>query len=168
MDNIILLKEYHGTRVQYIVDGYNVIHASDAFGLGSLRDRRERFLRFIESRGPGASGAHHVTVVFDGREDASSPKWPGPTSVVFSRGRDADGVIKDRVDGLGNPREAMVVTDDRAIQRWVRAAGARVMSCAEFLAAGDPSGHRPLRVSSLSSAETDSINEELRKLWKLK
>lgn len=154
--------------MRYIVDGYNALHASDAFGRGSLRDRRERLLRFIESWGPQAARSHHVTVVFDGREDASSPSWPGPTTVVFSRGRDADGVIKDRVDGLADPGETVVVTDDRAIQRWVRAAGARVMSCLEFLSSMEPSARRPRRAAALSAAEAESINDELRRVWKLK
>ena len=88
--------------------------------------------------------------------------------MVFSRGRDADGVIKDRVDSLDNPRETVVVTDDRAIQRWVRAAGARVLGCSEFLSSMEPSTRRPRRAAALSAAETESINDELRQVWKLK
>jgi predicted RNA-binding protein with PIN domain len=150
----------------YFVDGYNVIRRNDAFAGGALRDQRERLLRFIESRRPQGASSNPVTVVFDGREDASSPAWGGPTRVVFSRGKDADGVIKDMVDRLSNPRDAAVVTDDRAIQRWVRAAGAKIVSCDEFLSAGAASSRR--RVTRITAQDAEAINEELRDVWKLK
>jgi predicted RNA-binding protein with PIN domain len=152
--------------MHYFVDGYNVIRSGDAFAGGALRDRRERLLRFIEDRHPQGSANNGVTVVFDGRADVSSPAWGGSVRVVFSHGRDADTVIKQRIDELGNPSEAVVVTDDRAIQRWVRAAGARVMATAAFLAAG-AAARRPARGGAISPSEAASINEELKKLWKL-
>jgi predicted RNA-binding protein with PIN domain len=151
--------------MRYFVDGYNVIRSADAFSAGTLRDQRERLLRFIEDRRPQGSAANAVTVVFDGREDVSSPRWPGPTKVIFSPGKDADGVLKAAVDALANPRDAAVVTDDRAIQRWVRAAGARVVSCADFLAAGASPGRR--RAPGLLPSEAEAINQELKHLWKL-
>jgi predicted RNA-binding protein with PIN domain len=119
----------------FFIDGYNLMRATELFDGGALRDQRERLLRFIEEKRPQGA-AHEVTVVFDGRSDVSSPAWPGPTRVLFSPGKDADTMIKDRVDHAGNPREAVVVTNDRAIQRWVRGVGARVMSCEEFLQIG--------------------------------
>jgi predicted RNA-binding protein with PIN domain len=152
--------------VHYFIDGYNLIRCDDALGAGSLRDQRERLLRFIEDRHPQGGAGHRVTVVFDGREDVSSPAWRGTAQAVFSSGRDADTVIKERVDALSNPREAVVVTNDRAIQRWVSAAGARVMSCESFLAAGASAPRR--RPAGLLPSETEAINEELKRLWKLK
>ena len=155
-------------RVRYFVDGYNVIRSADAFAGGTLRDQRERLLRFIEDKRPQGAAGNRVTVVFDGRADVSSPAWGGATQVVFSHGRDADAVIKERVDDLANPAEAMVVTNDRAIQRWVRQAGARILSCAVFIAAGGnrPTPGRP--AGSLLPSQKDAINEELARLWKLK
>lgn len=153
--------------MNFFVDGYNVIRWGDAFAGGTLRDQRERLLRFIETRRPQGASSNAVTVVFDGRSDVSSPAWTGPTRVIFSHGKDADGVIKARVDDLANPSEAVVVTDDREIQRWVRAAGAKVLSCEAFLAAG-ASSPRLRRSPALSAAESDAINEELTRLWKLK
>jgi predicted RNA-binding protein with PIN domain len=152
--------------MHYFVDGYNVIRCSDAFEGGSLRDQRERLLRFIESRRPEGASSNRVTVVFDGKVDVSSPIWPGSTKVIFSPGKDADGVIKAQIDRLSNPSESVVVTNDRAIQRWVRAAGANILSCEAFLAAGAP-GRNVRRVSMLPS-EAEAINEELKKIWKLK
>lgn len=150
----------------YIVDGYNIIRQSDVLATGSLRDQREKLLRFIEERRPQGSPSHPVTVVFDGRADVSSPRWPGSTRVLFSPGKDADRIIKDLVDDAARPRDAVVVTDDREIQRWVRAAGAKILGAREFLAAGTP---RPRRsAGGLTASDVDEINEEFRALWKLK
>lgn len=154
--------------MRYFVDGYNLLMSADVFNGGSLRDRRERLLRFIEDRRPQGGASHGVTVVFDGREDVSSPRWMGPTRVIFSHGRNADAVIKESVDALANPREATVVTDDRAIRRWVRAVGAKVVSCADFLSAASPGRPRAGGTGGMLPSEADAINEELKNLWKLK
>ncbi len=151
----------------YIVDGYNVICQSEDLSAGALRDRREKLLRFIEDRRPQGSASHRVTVVFDGRLDVSSPGWPGPTRVIFSPGKDADKVIKDLVDDLANPRDAVVVTDDRAIQRWVRGVGARILSVRDFLAAGADAPKRP-SAGRISSEDVNAITRELWGLWKPK
>lgn len=151
----------------YFVDGYNVIYQSETLSLGSLRDRREKLLRFIEERHPQGRASHAVTVVFDGREDVSSPPWPGPTRVMFSPGKDADQVIKNLVDDLTNPRDAVVVTDDRAIQRWVRGVGARIVGARAFLLAGTVRT-TPRLAGGLARDDVDEINRELWNLWKQK
>lgn len=151
----------------YFVDGYNVICQSEFLSTGALRDRREKLIRFIEDRRPQGSATHRVTVVFDGRSDVSSPRWDGPTQVVFSHGKDADRVIKDLVDACSNPREAVVVTDDRAIQRWVRGVGAKIVGVRDFLSAG--AGPARKRVSqSIDPAQQETITRELWGLWKPK
>lgn len=151
----------------YIVDGYNVIFQSESLSSGALMDRREKLLRFIEDRRPQGSASHAVTVVFDGQTDVSSPRWGGSTRVIFSHGKDADKVIKDLVDDLSNPRDAVVVTDDRAIQRWVRGVGARILGVREFLSAG-ASAPTPRSAGRLNPDDMDAINRELWDLWKLK
>lgn len=76
-------------------------------------------------------------------------------------------MIKDFVDESGNPRETVVVTDDRDIQRWVRGVGARVVGVKSFLSAGaDAPRGRPH--GALHPADAETINEELKHLWKLK
>lgn len=151
----------------YFVDGYNVIYQSDILSSGTLRDRREKLLRFIEDRRPQGSATHAVTVVFDGRADVSSPRWEGPTRVVFSHGKDADKVIKDLVDDLSHPRDAVVVTDDRAIQRWVRGVGARILGAQEFLSAGLISAKSRL-AARLDRSAAEAITREMWNLWKQK
>lgn len=158
---------YHVAMAHYFVDGYNVIGQSEFLSTGALRDRREKLVRFIEDRRPQGSATHQVTVVFDGRSDVSSPRWDGPTRVVFSHGKDADQVIKNLVDACSNPREAVVVTDDRAIQRWVRGVGAKILGVRDFLSAG--AGPTRTRSSpSIDPADRETITRELWGLWKPK
>jgi predicted RNA-binding protein with PIN domain len=152
--------------MHYIIDGYNVIRTVDWLAVGPLRDQRDRLLRYIEEKRPQGSASHRVTVVFDGQPDVTSPPWPGPTQVRFSPGPDADKIIKDLVDGSGNPRDTVVVTDDKAIRRWVRGTGARVLSCTDFIAAA-AAPLPPRRAETLDPADADAINEEMKDLWKL-
>ena len=151
--------------MHYFLDGYNVIRSTDWLAAGPLRDQRDRLLRFIETKRPQGSPSNRVTVVFDGRVDVSSPRHAGETEVLFSQGPDADALIKRRVDELSNPREAVVVTDDQAIRKWVRGVGARVMSCGDFLRAGAEPRRRggPVGVDPETARE---INEDLPDSWK--
>lgn len=162
----------------YFVDGYNVIRNSEWLSQGALREQRDRLLRFIEEKRP--HGRNSVTVVFDGRSDVSSPPHAGEAQVLFSVGRDADDrasrkcrggtaddVIKQRVDDLSNPRAAVIVTDDRAIQKWVRGVGARILACAEFLKAGENSPVPRRRPSRIEPEAAREITEELRRVWKI-
>jgi predicted RNA-binding protein with PIN domain len=154
--------------LHYFVDGYNLIRAADWLSAGPLRGQRDRLLKFIEEKRP--QGNNRVTVVFDGREDVTSPPHGGPTQVLFSSGGDADALLKRRVDELSNPRAAVVVTDDRAIQKWVRGVGARIMACGAFLKAGSRAAPAQARgdVDRPEAEVAEEINEELKKLWKLK
>lgn len=152
----------------YFIDGYNVIRGTDSFSGGTLRDQRDKLIRFIEEKKPQGSERNRVTLVFDGRSDVSAPRDVTSIQVIYSHGEEADDVIKKRVDELSNPREAVVVTDDRAIQRWVRGVGAKIMSCAAFLAAGTPTEKPQKRGRALDPETVDDINEEFKNIWKLK
>ncbi len=151
--------------LHYFIDGYNLIWAVENFGGGKLQDQREKLLKFLEAARPAGSAVNQVTVVFDGQEDVDSPPWRGSVKVIFSKGEDADAVIKRSVDAMANGRNAVVVTDDRDIQKWVRASKAKVLSCKEFLrealrkSGGNAKPHQTVRIN------TEAINEEFRKLW---
>lgn len=153
--------------LRYFVDGYNVIRSVDWLSQGALRDQRNRLIRFIEEKRPQGSANNQVTVVFDGRADVSSPPVASWVRVVFADG-EADGVIKDRVDNLAQPRSAVVVTNDRAIQKWVRGVGAKIMSCEAFLSAGTKGSQTRPSGGGLDAEAAQDINEELKRLWKLK
>ncbi|MBK8575711.1 MAG: hypothetical protein IPN90_08545 [Elusimicrobia bacterium] len=52
---VALLLAYDSPMAHYFVDGYNVIYQSEALLSGTLRDRREKLIRFIEDRRPQGS-----------------------------------------------------------------------------------------------------------------
>lgn len=150
--------------VLYLIDAYNVIRSDERMSEGTLQQQRERLLRFIEERRPG--GNNEVVVVFDGKPGRDWNGWRGPTRIVFSEDRDADSEIKERVDGMKNPAAAVVVTNDRAIEKWVRGAGARVVSCGEFLRSGARAARNPSSGKPDVAAQ-EEINRHMKKIWKL-
>ena len=151
--------------LHYFIDAYNVIRSDARMDAGRLQEQRERLLRFVEERRP--CGNNPATVVFDGKPGRDWNGWRGPTQIVFSEERDADTEIKERVDAMRNPAAAVVVTNDRAIQLWVRGAGARVISCSDFLRAGASAA--PRRASGKPDAATAAeINEQMKRIWKIK
>jgi len=150
--------------LQYFIDAYNVIRSNDAMSAGPLQAQRERLLRFIDEKRP--CGNNEAIVVFDGKSGRDWNGWPGATRVIFSLERDADTEIKERVDAMSNRASAVVVTNDRAIQKWVSGAGARVMSCADFLRAGIKTG-RPAGSGKPDAATAAEINEQMKRIWKI-
>jgi len=153
--------------LHYFIDGYNLLWSSERFGGGPLRSQRERLLQFLEDVRPGGSARNLVTVVFDGQEDVDSPTWKGSVQVVYSRGKDADAVIKRNVDNLANPRVAVVVTDDRDIRKWVRGTKAKVLSCAEFLKGGVKKSGPRAGNPRVDAADARDINAEMKDIWKI-
>lgn len=152
----------------FVVDGYNLIWSTERFGQGTLQDQREKLLKYLERAWPAGSARNSITVVFDGQDDVDGPPWRGPVKVLFSRTGDGDALIKRTVDEAGNPRDIIVVSDDRAIQKWVRASGAKISSCADFLSqAGAPKKSASRIQSKPTPDNVDRINEELRRIWKL-
>jgi predicted RNA-binding protein with PIN domain len=150
--------------LHYLIDGYNLIKSVGWLSAGRLQEQRERLLRFIEERSP--CGRNRATIVFDGKPGRDWNGWRGPTGVVFSEERDADTEIKERVDAMSNPSQAVVVTDDRAIQKWVRGGGAKIIGCGDFLRAGAPTpGARA--PEKPGADEQRRITEDLRRIWKI-
>jgi predicted RNA-binding protein with PIN domain len=114
----------------YLVDGYNLLHASDdmrkivdAFGMDRARIELLKGLGEFSRR----SDADCV-VVFDGiARMNSSPKG---VRVVSSGNRSADEVIREQVRAMG--RKLVVVTDDLEIIATARTNMATVVSSREF------------------------------------
>lgn len=145
----------------YYIDGYNLLWSTDQFGSGSLRAQREKLLLFLEKV------PLSIVVIFDGRDHVSSPPWMGKVQVLFSSSAGADSMMKSLIDQIENPRSAIVVSNDRAIQHWVRGARAKVMECSDFLQGvlKKPLARRgPGKLDAASAAD---INEEMKKIWKL-
>lgn len=160
--------------LRFIIDGYNLIWSPASLKTsyagqareGSLQAQRERLLKFLEETKP--AGKNKMTVVFDGKENVDSPPWKGTVQVMFSRGGDADGLIKQLIDDMKNASNAVVVSDDKSIQKWVRAAKAKTLSCADFLTMGYRGGPSKSGPSSKPSPDQAiRMNEEFKRIWKI-
>lgn len=153
--------------LHYLIDGYNLIWSAENFGGGKLQNQRERLLKFLEQTQPAGSSHNQVTVVFDGQEDVDSPPWRGTVRVIFSRGENADSVIKRTVDAMSNPSNTIVITDDRDIQRWVKSSKAKVMGCKEFLKSATKQTRQGAAGRKIDPETAHNINEEFKKLWEI-
>lgn len=120
-----------------IVDGNNLIHSDreNLFG-----DRRTKFgstrwglARLLDEL--VGELAQKVTVVFDGTAGESDEAFrTSELQVVFSPAEaTADSVIERMVAQAPNPGAILVVSSDRGERDTVGAAGARIMSCGNFI-----------------------------------
>lgn len=158
-----------------IIDGYNVIKQVAEFADLAIDAGRERLIRAIETRQPHGSSRNAVTVVFDGKPGKVSAPLSATVRVLFSYEQSADDQIKALAADALHPREVVVVTNDREIQRHVRASGAAVWSVSEFMskmktvAAGGPAALTPSGETAgrkgLSKVLEHKINSELNRLW---
>ncbi len=131
--------------IRIIVDGYNFIGSEKGLR-GDIEGRREELIgRLAHYR---AVKGYAVTVVFDGWQSGWSSEHGENRQgieVVFSRhGEKADEVIVRMAEELGSA--SLVVSSDREVARFVRAAGGTAVSSGEFgarlaqVGVGDPEG----------------------------
>jgi len=129
---------------------------------------------------------NQVTVVFDGHPDHFGWKGTVPLSsrgqspldirVIFSDGCSADDQIKLMVEEDRDPKNCVVVSNDKDIFIYARSLGARVMSVEAFTGKGTvPFNSRGQSPSNYKRQETggkyislirqEKINKELSGIW---
>lgn len=156
--------------LHFILDGYNIIKNSDALAELPLEAGRRKLIAILETRRPQGSVHNTVTVVFDGQAGVGPFPHPGPVKVVFSCGQSADEKIKQMVGHAGARKSTVVVTDDRAIQYYVRSLGAGVLSVQDFWHDRvDPQstpGSAPRNPEKrISRVQEMRITDELSRIW---
>ncbi len=156
--------------VHYIVDGYNAIRRFEAFDAARLAESRRRLCAYLEGRRPHGSVRNKVTVVFDGSSRVGGGREPWPFDVFYSIGETADDVILKCVRAARQPRNCVVVTDDKGLAFIVKKSGAAVMTVAHFLGAGPKGAARRVRAgvadkASLNIVAREKITQELSCLW---
>jgi len=135
-----------------------------------FRDARAAFISYLEIHGLKGSQRNRLIVVFDGKEDVFSPRIDCSFEVIFTRGESADEKIKEIVAASSQPKNMIVVTDDKGIISFVRQLGAGIKSVSEFMKkpkAIKPSA-RGLRQDvkiDLNIVLRDAITEELKGIW---
>ena len=118
--------------MRLLIDGYNLLHATDLFGAGdlagTLRGSREALLGFLAARLTERERRWTV-IVFDAKDaPAGLPERYSEEGidVRFARGfPDADAMIEEILEGATGARELTVVSGDRRVQRAARSRGAK-------------------------------------------
>jgi predicted RNA-binding protein with PIN domain len=164
--------------LHYILDGYNVINYVTSLSQKKLEDARRDLLHILEVQRPQGSVNNEVTVVFDGRSDVFGGSPASVTvRIIFTCDETADDRIKRLVDQSANKKNIRVVTNDRGIQHYIKAAGGRVVSVKQFLqrVRSTASLEGPISKGSKdlsASAEKDisknkeyQITKEMTKIW---
>jgi len=143
--------------------------------LKELEDQRKGLIQFIESYRPQGSVKNTVTIVFDGKSGYVDQVYASQIKVLFSKDESADNVIKRKVAKAQNPKQIVVVSNDREIQCAVRALGAKVLSVQDFLQNSSCVKKRK-RISKSESQNSETpkkisktmefqIYQELEKVW---
>jgi predicted RNA-binding protein with PIN domain len=157
--------------LQYIIDGYNIIyHPLFAKNHKKIfKDIRLALLEFIRAKRLCGSPKNEVTVVFDGYcSDPELKEVHSNVNVIFSRDMTADDKIKRLVEGTGNIKNIIVVSDDREIKFFVKSSKAKCIGIEEFM--GQDEKVKTIKEndsvkSELNYSQMHKINEELKKIW---
>jgi predicted RNA-binding protein with PIN domain len=158
--------------LHFIVDGYNLLNRFRNLKSLSLQDRREFLLSEIGEFKNRISSRNRFTVVFDGSSDVFT-EGPGGRfgiKVVFSCNQDADTLIKRFIDSSDNPKEIVLITDDREIIDYGKVRGVQRKSTVYFLGWMKEKRRPQVRGNNLKAnlKDTDIINKEIKDIWKKK
>lgn len=146
----------------FLIDGYNLLYALPEIPPGSLEDKRNHLLKWLQERRP--QGNNKLTVVFDSRQGSGDRLIGADMNVFFTAGETADECISDLVRAASHPRTLVVVSNDKGIQTHVRGTGARFIFASEFI----QRVHRPQAAPQATHPPDeilDEISEELKKKW---
>ena len=155
--------------LQYIIDGYNITnHPKFAKQIPKrFSDFRSALVQLIKTK-KSSSPHNKFWVIFDGYPGESLDNQDkGNIMVIFSRRESADERIKKLVELIPNPRNVVVVSDDKEIRFFARSCRAKVESAEDFLALEDKTSHKRGEApeAEISYTQMHKINEELKKLW---
>ncbi|TWT48256.1 NYN domain-containing protein [Botrimarina hoheduenensis] len=130
----------NGPAMRLLIDGYNLLHASDRFGVGelagTLQGARESLLDWL---------AQHLTekerrttvIVFDARD--APPGLPDRVEfqairIRFARGyEDADALLEEIIEKAKGTKQLVVVSADHRVQRAARSRGAKPIDSQDWI-----------------------------------
>lgn len=159
--------------LQFIIDAYNIIN-HPAFSLQinkKIKDQKIALLELIRTKRLTGSLRNRLALIFDGypnMQDAKSLRENNAcVSIIFSRGVSADDCIRKIVENSGNPKNTVVVSDDKAIKFFVSSLGAHSVSVDEWLKRKGNLGQErsDLLKPELTYQEMQKINAELKDIW---
>lgn len=126
-------------KIEVLIDGYNFLRARAGVrltsGPGGLHRARAALLRWLAERCP----LHHsITVIFDAARPTIPYGEPAEQTHHGIRVRfahhypDADSLIAELIAASHTPKQLLVVSNDRAVQRSAKRRGARPIACEAF------------------------------------
>jgi len=157
--------------VHYIVDGYNVLKQLPDLEKRPLKNGRWGLIHYFEIYRPQGSIKNKVTIVFDGRSEVKLPSQrklqKTNMEIIFSQDETADEKIKKLVSHMPNPKQVIVVTDDRELREAVKTYGVEVISVKELTQKKfPPSDEINIKAkTTLTEKEAEKITEELEQIW---
>ncbi len=157
--------------LQYVIDAYNLINHS-RFKLpkqsANIQSCLADFVKFNKLSG---SKNNEVILVFDGYPKAGEviPQERGLTC-QFSFNQEADEIIKNIIEDSPQPRNIIVVTDDKEVRIISRLLHAQVSSVEEFICAKENKLDAGVKDSDLADVKLSysamqKIDAELKKKW---
>jgi predicted RNA-binding protein with PIN domain len=151
--------------LQFIIDGYNLIHHPLFRQTPKFTDSpASALLQFITINKLTGSPRNKITVVFDGYPPKSKSMHNDPQiNLIFTAKDTADERIKKILESASNPKNIVVVSDDKEIRFFVKSSGGRVMGVDEFICLS-PSP-KTAQKAELTYSQMEKINQELRKIW---
>jgi len=155
--------------LQHIIDAYNIINHIQ-FGpiRKKIKDPQRALLEFLKNRRLGRNSKSKITVVFDGYPKVAAQKLDETDiDVVFSKEETADARIKRLVQASKNPKNIVVISDDREIRFFVKSIGARSIGVEEFInpQVKPQRKKEDLIKPELNYSQISKINQELKALW---
>lgn len=153
--------------LHFIIDGYNLIKQAPHLDKANLEGSRKALISLLSLYQPQGSKRNRVTVVYDGRQGSFfAPGSSSLVGIIFTQGESADDKIKRMIEKSENPRNIIVVTNDREIQRFARQNNAQVKTVEDFLAKCDcPKPKVKVDDKIIGPLEAAEINEEMKKIW---
>lgn len=146
--------------MKYVLDGYNVIGASDHVQLSDANKED----RLVEWLGRFITKGVHLVVVFDGQNEyldfPSKERLPGITKITTGKSRSADDYIKDVFFTKKDTTSMVIVTSDNDILYHAKKAKIKTMTSDQFLT--QFCKHAPHKSNKRTPAITDEhVNEWL-------
>jgi predicted RNA-binding protein with PIN domain len=156
--------------LQYIIDGYNLInHPLFAKNHKKRVGIQIALLEFIRGKRLTGSLKNRVIVVFDGYfEFPGQQDNPYGIRVIFSQEETADEQIKKLVEASVQPRNIVVVSDDKEVRFTAKALGASALGIEEFMEAKKTAAQQKkpdMLKPELNYTQIAKINQELKKRW---
>lgn len=157
--------------LQYIIDAYNLINHPRFRPQEKSANIQYSLVNFVRFNKLSGSKNNEVILVFDGYPPAGQeiPQEMGFTC-MFSQKREADELIKKIVENAHQPRNIIVVTDDKQVQMASRFLHARVSSVEEFICGKEDKLDLGAKATDsadpkLTYSAMQKINAELKKKW---